>query len=145
MMCLLSYGFVGLSIGLNSINQIGNDIRDYRQEGEIQRTRVELENSRQREAEMEARLRQLELAAQNNQLTQQQLMQLQMIQQQAQGKLQTAQKIHTHGLIKLIPLSTEVGIVAEEKCLEEWWEGQYGRVDRNLPSGRSLLIHYFKL
>eukprot|EP00429_Kryptoperidinium_foliaceum_P107739 CAMPEP_0176239252 /NCGR_PEP_ID=MMETSP0121_2-20121125/28777_1 /TAXON_ID=160619 /ORGANISM="Kryptoperidinium foliaceum, Strain CCMP 1326" /LENGTH=209 /DNA_ID=CAMNT_0017578737 /DNA_START=88 /DNA_END=716 /DNA_ORIENTATION=+ len=77
---------LGLSIGLNTMNQIGNDMRDYRQEGEIQRTRAELENSRQREAEMEARLRQLEMAAQNQQLSQQQIMQLQMLQQQAKAQ-----------------------------------------------------------
>lgn len=82
----------GLGIGLNSLNQIGNDIRDYRQEGEIQRTRAELANSQQREAEMEARLRVLELAQKNPtmstediiKLMQQQQLQLQQQQQQQQ-------------------------------------------------------------
>ena len=83
-----SYGYnpdggVGLGLGLNAINQVGNDMRDYRQEREIQDTRSELNASRMREAEMEARLRQLE-SGQNGQLTQQQLMQQQMMFQQQQ-------------------------------------------------------------
>mmetsp|Transcript_14329 Transcript_14329/g.35986 ORF Transcript_14329/g.35986 Transcript_14329/m.35986 type:complete len:226 (+) Transcript_14329:140-817(+) len=77
------YGGVGLGLGLNAINQVGNDMRDYRQEREIQDTRSELNASRMREAEMEARLRQLE-SGQNGQLTQQQLMQQQMMFQQQQ-------------------------------------------------------------
>lgn len=62
-------------------------MRDYRQEGEIAQTRAQLQNSQMREADLEARLRQLEMANQNNQLNQQQqqqLMQLQMLNQQLQ-------------------------------------------------------------
>jgi hypothetical protein len=77
---------VGLGLGLNSMNQIGNDMRDYRQEGEIQRTRADLQDSRQRETEMETRLRQLEMAAQNQQLSPQQIVQIQMLQQQAKAQ-----------------------------------------------------------
>merc|ERR1719157_349825 len=70
-----SYGYnpmggLGLGLGLNAVNQFGNDQRDYRQEREIQDTRSELNQSRQREAEMEARLRQLESG--QGQMTQQQ-------------------------------------------------------------------------
>jgi hypothetical protein len=75
----------GLGLGLNAINQIGNDMRDYRQEGEIQDARSQLQQARMREAEMEARLRQLEMQqGQANQLTQQQLMMLQQQQLQQQ-------------------------------------------------------------
>lgn len=93
-----SYGYnpypgLGLSLGLNAVNQIGNDMRDYRQEREIQDTRAALNESRMREAEMEARLRQLE-SGQTGQLTQQQLMQQQQMmylqQQQAAAAAQAA-------------------------------------------------------
>lgn len=75
-----SYGYnpmggLGLGLGLNAVNQFGNDQRDYRQEREIQDTRSELNQSRQREAEMEARLRQLESG--QGQMTQQQQLQMQ--------------------------------------------------------------------
>merc|ERR1719410_1132193 len=63
---------LGLSLGLNAVNQIGNDMRDYRQEREIRDTQAELNASRAREAQMEARLRQLEMG-QGQQMTQQQL------------------------------------------------------------------------
>ena len=63
------------------MNQIGNDMRDYRQENEIRSTQAQLQDSRMREAELEARLRQLEMANQNQQLTQQQQQQLMMQQQ----------------------------------------------------------------
>lgn len=66
----------GLGLGLNAINQIGNDMRDYRQEGEIRDARVQLEQARIREAEMEARLRALE-NGQSGQMTPQQLQMLQ--------------------------------------------------------------------
>ncbi|CAJ1936509.1 unnamed protein product [Cylindrotheca closterium] len=80
---------LGLSFGLNAMNQIGNDMRDYRQEGEIRDTRSELMRSQAREAEMEARLRQLEaqqqgqLSAQQQQQLMMQMQQQQMLQQQA--------------------------------------------------------------
>eukprot|EP00535_Pseudo-nitzschia_heimii_P008516 CAMPEP_0197173510 /NCGR_PEP_ID=MMETSP1423-20130617/411_1 /TAXON_ID=476441 /ORGANISM="Pseudo-nitzschia heimii, Strain UNC1101" /LENGTH=201 /DNA_ID=CAMNT_0042622335 /DNA_START=145 /DNA_END=750 /DNA_ORIENTATION=+ len=74
---------LGLGLGLNAVNQIGNDMRDYRQEREIQDTRSELSASRAREAQMEARLRQLEAGQGTQQMTQQQLqMQQQMLLQQ---------------------------------------------------------------
>lgn len=44
------------------MNGIGNEIRDNRQESEIQRSKAELDQARQREAELDARLRQLEAA-----------------------------------------------------------------------------------
>jgi len=82
-----SYGYnpmggLGLGLGLNAVSNIGNDMRDYRQEREIQDTRSELNQSQAREAQMEARLRQLE--AGQGQMTQQQLFQQQqmMLQQQ---------------------------------------------------------------
>ena len=81
---------LGLSIGLNAMNQIGNDMRDYRQEAEIRDTRNELMRSQAREAEMEARLRQLE-AQQNGQLSAQQQQQL-MMQQQMMLQQQQAAK-----------------------------------------------------
>jgi hypothetical protein len=77
------YPGLGLGLGLNAVNQIGNDMRDYRQEREIQDTRSALNESRMREAEMEARLRQLETG--QGQMTQQQQLQMQqqlLIQQQ---------------------------------------------------------------
>lgn len=76
---------LGLGIGLNAMNQIGNDMRDYRQETEIRDTRSELQRSQMREAEMEARLRQLEAQQQGQasaQTQQQLLMQQQMMLQQ---------------------------------------------------------------
>jgi len=84
-----SYGYnpmggLGLGLGLNAVNQIGNDMRDYRQEREIQDTRSQLNESRMRESEMEARLRQLE--AGQGQMSQQQQLQMQqqfLMQQQA--------------------------------------------------------------
>ena len=84
----------GLGLGLNAINQIGNDMRDYRQEGEIRDARYQLEQARMREAELDARLRQLENS--NNggqasqQLTQQQIQMLQQQNQQLQQQLQQA-------------------------------------------------------
>jgi len=70
-------GGLGLGLGLNAINGIGNDMRDYRQEREIQDTRSELRTSQQREAEMEARLRQLEAGQGQGQMSQQQQLQMQ--------------------------------------------------------------------
>jgi len=82
-----SYGYnpmggLGLGLGLNAVGQIGNNMRDYRQEQEIQDTRSALNQSQAREAQMEARLRQLESG--QGQMTQQQLFQQQqmMLQQQ---------------------------------------------------------------
>mmetsp|Transcript_13988 Transcript_13988/g.29306 ORF Transcript_13988/g.29306 Transcript_13988/m.29306 type:complete len:230 (+) Transcript_13988:80-769(+) len=75
---------LGLSLGLNAVGQIGNDMRDYRQEREIQDTRSELNASRVREAEMEARLRSLESGqGQANQQMQMQMQQQMFMQQQA--------------------------------------------------------------
>mmetsp|Transcript_10250 Transcript_10250/g.14710 ORF Transcript_10250/g.14710 Transcript_10250/m.14710 type:complete len:204 (-) Transcript_10250:83-694(-) len=55
------FGGFGLGYGLGAVNGVGNAMRDVRQEGEIQRTKEELQQSQMREAEMEARLRQLEM------------------------------------------------------------------------------------
>eukprot|EP00536_Pseudo-nitzschia_multiseries_P008639 jgi/Psemu1/287938/fgenesh1_pg.222_\ len=75
---------LGLSLGLNAVGQIGNDMRDYRQEREIQDTRSELQASKMREAEMEARLRSLENGqGQMNQAQQLQFQQQMLLQQQA--------------------------------------------------------------
>jgi hypothetical protein len=82
----------GLGLGLNAINQIGNDMRDYRQENEIRDARYQLEQARMKEAELDARLRQLENSNNNQaaQLTQQQLIMLQQQQQQLQQALPAA-------------------------------------------------------
>jgi len=74
------YGGLGLGLGLNAIGNVGRDMQDYRQEGEIRDTRVELEKSRMREADLESRLRQLE-QGQSGLQQQQQFQQMQ--QQQA--------------------------------------------------------------
>jgi len=76
------YGYnpFGFMFGLNAIGNVGRDMRDYRQEGEIQDTRLELERSRTRENELEGRLRQLE-QGQTGLQQQQQFQQLQPIQQ----------------------------------------------------------------
>ena len=65
---------LGLSLGLNAVSQIGNDMRDYRQETEIQRTRAELDAAKLRESEMESRMRQLEMNQQMQQFQNQQMM-----------------------------------------------------------------------
>jgi len=72
-------GGLGLSLGLNAVSNIGNDMRDYRQEREIQDTRGELQQSKMREAEMSARLNRLEqgqgqMSAQQQFQTQQQIL-----------------------------------------------------------------------
>lgn len=53
-------GGLGMGYALGSMNNIGNDMRDMRQESEIQQSKVQLEQARMKEAELEARLRQLE-------------------------------------------------------------------------------------
>jgi hypothetical protein len=85
---------LGLGLGLNAINQIGNDMRDYRQEQEIRDARSQLQQSQMREAEMEARLRQLEMSQGQNQFSQQQqlMMQQQMMLQQQQQQQQAVAK-----------------------------------------------------
>lgn len=55
-------GGFGFGYGLGAMNNIGNDIRDYRQESEIQQSKSELEQAKIREAGLEARLRALEAA-----------------------------------------------------------------------------------
>ena len=57
-------GGLGLGLGINAIGSIGEGIREYRQESEIADSRRELNNARVKEAELEARLRQLEAAQQ---------------------------------------------------------------------------------
>jgi len=56
------FGGVGLGYGLGAASSIGNEIRDNRQEGEIQNGRVELEMEKQKTAQLEQRLAQLEQA-----------------------------------------------------------------------------------
>ena len=50
-----------MGYGLGAMNSVGNSMRDYRQEGEIQQSRMELEDAKRREADLEARLRMLEM------------------------------------------------------------------------------------
>merc|ERR1712113_215926 len=54
------FGGVGLGYGLGAANSIGNEIRDSRQEGEIQQERLELEQAKAKVAQLEARLDELE-------------------------------------------------------------------------------------
>ena len=49
-----------MGYGLGAAGSIGNEIRDMNQEREIQRERAELDVAKQRQAELEARLAQLE-------------------------------------------------------------------------------------
>lgn len=56
------FGGFGLGYGLGAIGNSGNEMRDYRQETEIQRSQVELEAAKAREADLEARIRALESA-----------------------------------------------------------------------------------
>ena len=53
-------GGFGLGYGLGAMNSIGDTVRDYRQDSDIQRDREELEVSKQKQAELEARIRELE-------------------------------------------------------------------------------------
>ena len=55
---------LGLAIGLNAVSSIGEGMREARQESEIRESRQELTNARIKEAELEARLRQLEASQQ---------------------------------------------------------------------------------
>jgi hypothetical protein len=55
-------GGFGLGYGLGALNSAGNEVRDYRQESEIQRSKAELEQAKAKEAELEARLKVLEEA-----------------------------------------------------------------------------------
>jgi len=72
------FGGFGLGLGLNAINNYGNQQRDYRQEGEIQDTKSELRQSQTRELEMENRIRSLEQGMNGGAgMTQQQALQMQ--------------------------------------------------------------------
>jgi len=53
-------GGIGLGYGLGAAGNIGNEIRDNRQEGEIQQERYELEAAKAKAAQLEARLALLE-------------------------------------------------------------------------------------
>jgi len=55
-------GGIGLGYGLGAANSAGNEMRDYNQETEIQRDRAELEQAKQKNADLEARLELLEKA-----------------------------------------------------------------------------------
>jgi hypothetical protein len=52
---------LGLVLGLNAVSGIADGFREARQENEIRSTRDQLTEARIKEAEMEARLRQLEM------------------------------------------------------------------------------------
>jgi len=56
------FGGMGLGYGLGAASSIGNEIRDNRQESEIQNERVELELAKQKAAQLEQRLAMLEQA-----------------------------------------------------------------------------------
>jgi cell division protein FtsB len=56
------YNPMGFGLGYGLGNGLGNEIRDYRQESEIQQSKAELEQAKAREAELEARLKALENA-----------------------------------------------------------------------------------
>jgi hypothetical protein len=53
-------GGFGLGYGLGAMSNRGDEMRDYRQEAEIQKSSAELEQAKIREAELEARIRALE-------------------------------------------------------------------------------------
>jgi hypothetical protein len=53
-------GGVGLGYSLGAMNSYGNEIRDYRQEAEIQKEKAELEIAKEKNAELEARIKALE-------------------------------------------------------------------------------------
>ena len=75
-----------MSLGLNAMSNMGNDMRDYSQEGEIQRTKADLESSKSRETEMETRLRNLEMQGKNNAMSPEQQQQLMLMMQQQQSQ-----------------------------------------------------------
>merc|ERR1712160_168053 len=54
------FGGVGLGYGLGAASGIGNEMRDNRQEGEIQSANVELQMAKQKAAQLEQRLAQLQ-------------------------------------------------------------------------------------
>lgn len=55
-------GGFGLGYGMGAMDNVGNTIRDYRQEGEIQQEKVELEAAKARAAQLEERIKALEEA-----------------------------------------------------------------------------------
>lgn len=57
-------GGFGLGYGLGAINNSGNAMRDYRQESEIQRSQAELEVAKEKEKDLEARIKALEAQGQ---------------------------------------------------------------------------------
>lgn len=57
-------GGLGLAVGLSVVNSIGEGMREARQENEIRESRKQLTEARIKEAELEARLRSLEMAQQ---------------------------------------------------------------------------------
>lgn len=58
------FGGVGLGYGLGAMNNYGNEMRDYRQESEIQKEKAELELAKEKNAELEARIKAIEQAGQ---------------------------------------------------------------------------------
>merc|ERR1712194_444884 len=93
-------GGLGLGLGLNAIQNYGNQQRDYRQEGEIQDTKSELRQSQMRELEMENRIRSLEQGMNGGAgMTQQQALQLQeqvLLQMQQQTAANAAAAANTN-------------------------------------------------
>jgi len=57
------FGGFGMGYGLGALNSAGNEIRDYRQESEIQRGKAELDAAKEREAQLEKRVQELEKIA----------------------------------------------------------------------------------
>lgn len=51
-----------MGYGLGAMGNAGNEMRDYRQEGEIQQSKAELEQAKAHEAELEQRIKALEQA-----------------------------------------------------------------------------------
>lgn len=75
----------GFGYGLGSMTGgMGDTYRDYRQDSELARERAELEQSRIRQAELEARIAQLEGNGEKQQQLQQQLQSEQKFEQQKQ-------------------------------------------------------------
>ncbi|KAI2509432.1 hypothetical protein MHU86_4933 [Fragilaria crotonensis] len=64
------FGGVGLGYGLGAMNSYGNEMRDYRQEAEIQKEKAELELAKEKNAELEARIKALEQTGQPLQVQQ---------------------------------------------------------------------------
>jgi len=58
---LFLFLFSGLGLGLNAIENVGREIREQGQERELRDNRAELQMAKMKEAELEQRLRMLEM------------------------------------------------------------------------------------